>query len=104
MTAVLVVEACFALPRVAHGQFLGVFDSIFSSIQSDMGSSLKAINQIKQQVNQLYQTTVWPLTAINQATLQLEKWVQSGVPLPRHREDFCVPRTEAIRGKSPSPV
>jgi hypothetical protein len=67
MTAVLVVEACFALPRLAHGQFLGVFDSIFSSIQSDMGSSLKAINQIKQQVNQLYQTTVWPLTAINQA-------------------------------------
>jgi hypothetical protein len=67
MTAVLVVEACFALPRVAHGQFLGVFDSIFSSIQSDMGSSLKAINQIKQQVNQLYQTTVWPLAAINQA-------------------------------------
>jgi hypothetical protein len=67
MTAVLVVEACFALPRLAHGQFLGVFDSIFSSIQSDMGSSLKAINQIKQQVNQLYQTTVWPLAAINQA-------------------------------------
>ena len=67
MTAVLVVEACVALPRLAHGQFLGVFDSIFSSIQSDMGSSLKAINQIKQQVNKLYQTTVWPLAAINQA-------------------------------------
>jgi hypothetical protein len=67
MTAVLVVEACVALPRLAHGQFLGVFDSIFSSIQSDMGSSLKAINQIKQKVNQLYQTTVWPLAAINQA-------------------------------------
>ena len=67
MTAVLVAEACFALPRLAHGQFLGVFDSIFSSIQGDMGSSLKAINQIKQQVNQLYQTTVWPLAAINQA-------------------------------------
>jgi hypothetical protein len=67
MTVVLVVEACFAVPRLAHGQFLGVFDSIFSSIQSDMGNSLKAINQIKQQVNQLYQTTVWPLAAINQA-------------------------------------
>ena len=64
---VLAAEACLAVPRLAHGQFLGVFDSIFSSIQSDMGSSLKAINQIQQQVNQLYQTTVWPLAAINQA-------------------------------------
>jgi len=65
--AVLVVEACLAAPRLVHGQFLGVFDSIFSSIQSDMGGSLKAINQIKQQVSQLYQTTLWPLAAINQA-------------------------------------
>ncbi|MGC2544558.1 MAG: hypothetical protein WA426_01825 [Silvibacterium sp.] len=67
MVAVLVVEACFAVPRLAHSQFLGVFDSIFSSIQSDMGGSLKAINQIKQQVQQLYQTTMWPLAALNQA-------------------------------------
>jgi len=67
VVAVLVVESCFAMPRLAHGQFLGVFDSIFSSIQSDMGSSLKAINQVMQQVNQLYQTTVWPLATINQA-------------------------------------
>jgi hypothetical protein len=66
MVPVLVVEACFAVPRLAHGQF-GIFDSIFSSIQSDMGGSLKAINQIKQQVQQLYQTTVWPLAALNQA-------------------------------------
>ena len=51
LVAVLVVEACVAVPRLAHGQFLSVFDSIFSSIQSDMGSSLKAINQIKQQVS-----------------------------------------------------
>jgi hypothetical protein len=67
MVAVLVVEICLAAPRLAHAQFLSVFDSIFSSIQSDMGSSLKAINQMMQQVNQLYQTTVWPLAAINQA-------------------------------------
>ncbi|WP_142988202.1 hypothetical protein [Granulicella rosea] len=46
---------------------MSVFDSIFSSIQSDMGSSLKTINQMKQQVQQLYQTTVWPLAQINQA-------------------------------------
>ncbi|WP_158790043.1 hypothetical protein [Granulicella sp. L60] len=64
---ILVVEVCFAVPRLAHGQFLSVFDSIFSSIQTDMGSALKAINQIKQQVQQLYQTTMWPLAALNQA-------------------------------------
>lgn len=67
MVAILVAEACFAVPRLAHGQFLGIFDSLFSSIQSDMGSSLQAINQIQRQVQQLYQTTVWPLAAINQA-------------------------------------
>jgi hypothetical protein len=32
-----------------------------------MGTSLKAINQIKQQIQQLYQTTMWPLAALNQA-------------------------------------
>ena len=52
---------------MAHAQFLGIFDSIFSSIQNDMGTSLKAILQIKQQVQQLYQTTMWPLAAMNQA-------------------------------------
>lgn len=66
MLSVLVLEACVAVPRLAHAQF-SIFDSIFSSIQSDMGASLKAINQIKQQVQQLYQTTVWPLAALNQA-------------------------------------
>jgi hypothetical protein len=65
--AVLVVESCIAVPHLAHAQFLSVFDGIFSSIQNDMGSSLKAINQVMQQMNQLYQTTVWPLAAINQA-------------------------------------
>jgi hypothetical protein len=66
IVSVLVVEVCFVVPRLAHGQF-GIFNSIFSSIQSDMGGSLKAINQIKQQVQQLYQTTMWPLAALNQA-------------------------------------
>lgn len=66
MLSVLVVEVCLAVPRLAHAQF-GIFNSIFSSIQSDMGTSLKAINQIKQQIQQLYQTTVWPLAALNQA-------------------------------------
>jgi hypothetical protein len=64
---VLMIETCFALPKLAHGQFLSVFDAIFSSIQNDMGTSLKAINQIAQQMQKLYQTTVAPLAAINQA-------------------------------------
>ena len=44
-----------------------VFDAIFSSIQSDIGSSLSQINQVVQQMQKLYQTTVAPLAAINQA-------------------------------------
>ncbi len=66
-TAVLIAEVCLAAPKLAHGQFLNVFDAIFSSIQDDMGGSLDQINQIQQGVQQLYQTTVWPLAAINQA-------------------------------------
>ena len=64
---VLMIETCFALPKLANGQFLSVFDAIFSSIQNDIGTSLKAINQIAQQMQTLYQTTVAPLAAINQA-------------------------------------
>jgi hypothetical protein len=64
---VLMIETCVALPKLAPAQFLGVFDSIFSSIQNDIGSSLKTINQIAQQMQKLYQTTVAPLAAINQA-------------------------------------
>jgi hypothetical protein len=67
LIGVLVLESCFALPKLAHGQFLSVFDAIFSSIQNDIGTSLKAINQVAQQMQQLYQTTVAPLAAINQA-------------------------------------
>ena len=65
--ATLLVEVCLAAPKLAHGQFLSIFDSIFSSIQGDMGGSLGDIDQIQQQTQQLYQTTVWPLAAINQA-------------------------------------
>ena len=67
LIGVLVVESCFALPKLAHGQFLSVFDAIFNSIQNDIGTSLKAINQVAQQRQQLYQTTVAPIAAINQA-------------------------------------
>jgi hypothetical protein len=67
LTGVLLIETCFALPKMADGQFLSIFDSIFSSIQSDIGGSLSAINQVVQQMQKLYQTTVAPLAAINQA-------------------------------------
>jgi len=65
--AVLTVAATVALPTLGHAQFLNVFDSIFSSIQSDIGSSLSSVNQVMQQVTKLYQTTVAPLAALNQA-------------------------------------
>lgn len=66
-TALLLSEVCLAAPKLAHGQFMSIFDAIFSSIQDDMGGSLGDIDQIQQQVQQLHQTTVWPLAAINQA-------------------------------------
>jgi hypothetical protein len=65
--AALTLAAALALPTLGHGQFLSVFDTIFSSIQSDIGSSLNSVNQIMQQVTKLYQTTVAPLAALNQA-------------------------------------
>ena len=46
LIGVLLIETCFALPKLADGQFLSIFDSIFSSIQSDIGGSLSAINQV----------------------------------------------------------
>ena len=67
MAAVLTTATCLAVPTLAHGQFLTVFDSIFSSIQSDIGGSLKSVSQIMQQVTKLQQTTLAPLAALNQA-------------------------------------
>src|SRR5580658_8238971 len=67
LIGVLLIETCLVLPKFAHGQFLSIFNSIFSSIQNDIGGSLSAINQIAQQVQKLYQTTVAPLAALNQA-------------------------------------
>jgi len=56
-----------ALPSPAHAGIFGVFSSIFGTIQNDMGASLKAINQMTQQVQQLYQQTVWPIAMVNSA-------------------------------------
>jgi hypothetical protein len=63
----MAVAGCFAISPPARALRLDVFDSIFSSVQSDMGQSLSEINQITQSVQKLYQTTMWPLAAINQA-------------------------------------
>lgn len=61
--------AIFALAVAipAHAGILDVFDALFSTIQSDMGASLKVINQMTGQMQQLYQTTVWPLAMMNSA-------------------------------------
>ena len=67
LICVLMIETCFVLPKLAQGQFLSEFDSIFSSIQNDIGSSLSQINQTMQQTQKLYQTTLAPLAALNQA-------------------------------------
>jgi hypothetical protein len=67
LAATLTVAGCLAVTTEAHAQFGDIFQKIFSSIQTDMGGSLKAINQISQQVQMLYQATMWPLAALNQA-------------------------------------
>ena len=65
--AVLLLACSLMAPIPGHGQFLGVFNAIFSSIQNDIGTSLNSINQIAHQLQKLYQTTIAPLAAINQA-------------------------------------
>lgn len=65
--AVLLLACSLMAPIPGHGQFFGVFNAIFSSIQNDIGTSLSSINQVAQQLQKLYQTTMAPLTAINQA-------------------------------------
>jgi hypothetical protein len=62
----LVVFVAIGVPTIASGQF-SVFTSIFNSIQSDMSSSLKSMNQIVLQTQKLYQTTMYPIAQVNQA-------------------------------------
>ena len=97
LVAALAVGMGLAAPTLAHGQ-LSIFDSLFSSIQNDMGSSLKAINQISQQVQQLYQTSIWPLAAINQA----RGFVSNSISSYRNsmNQIFNTPFTSAV---SPGP-
>jgi hypothetical protein len=63
----IALAACFTTTPVAHALGLDIFNEIFGSVQNDIGKSLAAINQISQSVQKLYQTTMWPLAAINQA-------------------------------------
>ncbi|GGG87227.1 hypothetical protein [Edaphobacter dinghuensis] len=56
-----------AFPHEAQAQFGDIFSAIFSTIQSDMGASLKAINQMTQELQQLHQEIVWPLGMLNSA-------------------------------------
>jgi hypothetical protein len=67
VTASVLGVVLFFAPAHAHAGIFDVFGEIFGTIQSDIGGSLKSINQITQQVQQLYQTTMWPLAALNQA-------------------------------------
>ena len=77
LIGILLIEACIAVPKYAQADFLSVFDKIFTSIQSDIGSSLKTINEISQQIQKLYQTTVAPLAAINQARYTFSRAIGS---------------------------
>src|SRR5258708_22231020 len=63
----VVLAGYFTISTPARALGLDVFQAIFGSIQNDMGKSLTKINQISQSVQKLYQTTMWPLAAINQA-------------------------------------
>jgi hypothetical protein len=67
MTASVLGVVLLFTPSPAHAGIFDVFGEIFGTIQSDIGGSLRSINQVTQQVQQLYQTTMWPLAALNQA-------------------------------------
>lgn len=67
MAASVLCAVLLFTPVCAHAGIFDVFGQLFGTIQSDIGDSLKSINQITQQVQQLYQTTMWPLAALNQA-------------------------------------
>jgi len=53
LTAASVLGIAMLLPVSAHAGIFDVFSELFGTIQSDIGSSLKSINQLTQQVQQL---------------------------------------------------
>jgi hypothetical protein len=67
LAACLLMAGYLALPSQAHAQFLDIFNQLFGTIQKDIGGALSTVNQITQATEKLYQTTMWPLAALNQA-------------------------------------
>ena len=94
LTAVSVLGIAMLLPVSAHAGIFDVFSELFGTIQSDIGSSLKSINQLTQQVQQLYQTTMWPLAALNQA----RGFVANSISSFRNQMNqiFSIPTTSAV--------
>jgi len=82
------------LPVSAHAGIFDVFSELFGTIQSDIGGSLKSIDQLTQQVQQFYQTTMWPLAALNQA----RGFVANSISSLRNEMDqiFSLPTTSAV--------
>src|ERR1039458_5164229 len=67
MAGTLIVAVALALPAPAQSGIFSVFGELFGTIQNEMGLALSEINQVTQEVQQLYQQTVWPLALVNQA-------------------------------------
>lgn len=67
MAGTLIIAVALALPSPAQSGIFSVFGELFGTIQNDMGSALSTINQVTQEIQQLYQKTVWPLALVNQA-------------------------------------
>lgn len=90
----IALGAGMVVPELAHGQFLGVFNAIFGSIENDIGVSLSSINQSAEGMRALYQRTVAPLAAINQA----RGFVANSIASYRAQMDqvFYAPFTSAV--------
>src|ERR1035441_2084240 len=67
MAGTLIIAVALALPSPAQSGIFSAFGELFGTIQNDMGSALSTINQVTQEIQQLYQQTVWPLALVNQA-------------------------------------
>ena len=94
LTVVSVIAIAMIVPVSAHAGIFDVFSELFGTIQSDIGGSLKSINQLTQQVQQLYQMTMWPLAALNQA----RGFVASSISGFRSQMNqiFSIPTTSAV--------
>jgi len=94
LTTASVLATAMLLPVSAHAGIFDVFSEIFGTIENDIGGALKSINQLTQQVQQLYQTTMWPLAALNQA----RGFVANSISSFRNQMNqiFSIPTTSAV--------